>query len=85
MTNFSKYRGGSMQVVANGFILNVGCQTLVAETPEKLKKLICDYIDNPEQEEAKLMKSVNHENQASCGALQPRDAAEEVRAGTTRR
>lgn len=29
-----------MEVVANGFILRVGCQTLVAETPEKLKILI---------------------------------------------
>ena len=40
-----QYRSATITVVANG--LTIGCQTVVAETPEKLKQLINDYLDDP--------------------------------------
>ena len=51
-----KYRSATITVVANGFIINIGCQVVIAETPEKLKKMICDYLDNPDEAEKKLNK-----------------------------
>lgn len=32
-----------------GYVLNVGCQSIAVQNKEQLKKLICDYIDNPEE------------------------------------
>jgi hypothetical protein len=52
-----KYRSASIEVVANGFIIQIGCQRVVAETTDKLKKLINDYLDNPVEAEKKLFES----------------------------
>ena len=41
------YRSATIDVVANGFIIKIGCRHLVAESPENLKKLICSYLDDP--------------------------------------
>jgi hypothetical protein len=44
-----KYRSWTVDVVANGFIVNIGCQRIVAETPENLLYLIKGYLDDPEK------------------------------------
>jgi len=50
-----KYQNASIHVVLNGFVVEIGCQTVVAETPEKLKELICNYIDDPVKTEREMM------------------------------
>jgi len=52
-----KYRSAEINVVANGFIIRIGCQTIIAESPKKLKKLICDYLDDPEKAEKELFEN----------------------------
>lgn len=49
-----KYRSATITVVSNGFVITIGCQMVVAETPEKLKNLICDYLDDPRKAEKQL-------------------------------
>ena len=44
-----KYRSWTVNVVANGFVVNIGCQRVVAETPEKLLALTKGYLDDPEK------------------------------------
>lgn len=44
-----KYRSWTVDVVANGFVVNIGCQRVVAETPEKLLALTKGYLDDPEK------------------------------------
>ena len=44
-----KYRSWTVNVVANGFVVNIGCQMVVAETPEKLLALTKGYLDDPEK------------------------------------
>ena len=59
MDEEKKYRSARIDVVSNGFIIEIGCQRVVAETPEKLKKLVCDYLDDPQGAEKRLLgKSV---------------------------
>jgi len=55
MSAIKKYRSARIDVVANGFIIEIGCQRIVAETPEKLKKMISDYLDDPIGAEKKLL------------------------------
>lgn len=50
----NKYYNATITVCANGFIVNIGCQTVVAETPEKLLELITSYLKNPKEAEKKL-------------------------------
>ena len=52
-----RYRGATISVVANGFIITIGCQTVVAESAESLKKLISAYLDDPSGTEQKLFKN----------------------------
>lgn len=52
-----RYRGATIGVVANGFIITIGCQTIVAETPNKLLKLITDYLDDPNKAEKDLIEN----------------------------
>ena len=49
-----KYYNAEIRVVSNGFVVKIGCQTVVAESAESLKKMICDYLDNPADAEKKL-------------------------------
>ena len=51
-----RYRGATIQVVSNGFIIKIGCQTVVAESAESLKKLVSAYLDDPDGTEHKLLK-----------------------------
>lgn len=44
-----KYRSWTVDVVSNGFVVNIGCQRVVAETPEKLLSLTKGYLDDPEK------------------------------------
>jgi hypothetical protein len=61
----NKYRSATITVVANGFIVNIGCQTLVAQSPEILRNLVCDYLKDPQGAEKRLLlNSLNGENLA---------------------
>jgi hypothetical protein len=51
------YRSAKIDVVPNGFIITIGCQRVVAETPDRLKQLITKYLDNPDQTEKDLLSS----------------------------
>ena len=51
-----KYRSAQIEVVSNGFIINIGCQKVVAETPESLLSWIKSYIEDPDATEERLMK-----------------------------
>lgn len=65
MEEIKKYRSANIEVVANGFIIQIGCQRVVAETTDKLKKLINDYLDNPVEAEKNLFaNSIVSNNQA---------------------
>jgi len=66
MAEIKKYRSAKIDVVANGFVVSIGCQTVVAETPEKLIELISDYLKDPVAAENKLM-----ENSIALGVLGP--------------
>ena len=57
MAEIKKYRSANIEVVANGFVVHIGCQTVVAETPTKLIELISDYLKDPEVAEKKLMQN----------------------------
>jgi hypothetical protein len=57
MAEIKKYRSAKIDVVANGFVVSIGCQTVVAETPEKLIELISDYLKDPVAAENKLMEN----------------------------
>lgn len=50
------YRSAKIDVVANGFIITIGCQTLVAGSPEALKCLIVDYLNDPIRTEKVIMR-----------------------------
>lgn len=50
------YRSAKIDVVANGFIIEIGCQKLVANTPGQLKQLICNYLDDPYKTERSIMR-----------------------------
>lgn len=50
----NKYYNATITVCANGFIVSIGCQTVVAETPEKLLELVTGYLKNPKEAEKKL-------------------------------
>lgn len=52
-----KYRNAQIEVVANGFIVKIGCQKVVAETPEKLLSLITDYLNDPDKAWRKLLEN----------------------------
>ena len=63
------YRSATMTVVANGFVIEIGCQMVIAETPEKLKELICDYLDDPYSAEKKLMANSIQQGGGNCGEI----------------
>ena len=50
----NRYYNATITVCANGFVVNIGCQTVVAETPEKLLQLITEYLNDPKKAERKL-------------------------------
>ena len=50
------YRSANIQVVANGFIIKIGCQSLVASTPGQLKQLVSNYLDDPHGTEKSIMR-----------------------------
>lgn len=51
-----QYRDATIKVVLNGFIVIIGCQQVVAETPESLLKLIRNYLDDPEKTEKEMQE-----------------------------
>lgn len=53
------YRDANIKVVANGFVVTIGCQTVVAETPKKLLALISDYLDDPGKAEAEMRENTH--------------------------
>lgn len=50
------YRSANIEVVANGFIIKIGCQLLVASTPGQLKQLVSNYLDDPHGTEKSIMR-----------------------------
>ena len=52
-----KYRNANIEVVLNGFIINIGCSKVVAESPESLIKLITQYLKDPTGTEKKLSEN----------------------------
>lgn len=52
-----KYRGFSVDVVANGFIASIGCQRLVFKTMEEVSKAIMDYANDPEGAAKKILEN----------------------------
>jgi len=55
MAEQKRYRSAKIDVVANGFVVTIGCQTVVAETAQKLKEMIVEYLDDPQAAEKKLL------------------------------
>ena len=53
-----KYRSANIEVVSNGFVVTIGCQTVVAETPATLLSLITDYLKDPVAAEKKLLDNL---------------------------
>lgn len=49
-----RYRGFEVKVCLNGFIIIVGCQTLVAQSPAMLVDMVAKYMDDPEGYEKEL-------------------------------
>ena len=66
-----RYRGATIQVVSNGFIIKIGCQTVVAESAESLKKLVSAYLDDPDGTEHKLLKRSFALNNAALEPVNP--------------
>jgi len=52
-----KYRSWNVEVVSNGFIVTIGCQKVVAETPEKLLYLTKGYLEDPGKAEKELFEN----------------------------
>ena len=52
-----KYRGFSVDVVANGFIASIGCQRLVFKTMEEVSEAIMDYAKDPEGAAKKILEN----------------------------
>lgn len=52
-----KYRGFSVDVVANGFIASIGCQRLVFKTMEEVAEAVADYAKDPDGAAAKILKN----------------------------
>ena len=46
--------------VVNGWIVEIGCSTFVAEDKEKMLKDIGDYIDHPEEAEKKHLSEAKN-------------------------
>lgn len=51
-----RYHNATIRQVSNGFHIQIGCTEVVAETPEKLKELICRYLDDPIGMKKEMMK-----------------------------
>lgn len=49
-------RAIKIRPVLNGFIVDVGCQTVVFDSPQKLGIAIAEYYTNPAAMEAKFIK-----------------------------
>lgn len=58
----NKYYNAKIDVVLNGFVVKIGCVTVVAETPERLLELITKYLNDPIATEKELReKSISFE------------------------
>jgi hypothetical protein len=73
------YRSAMINVVANGFIIEIGCQKLVASNPEQLKKLVCDYLDDPYRTEKSIMRDHLNGSRPEPVAYAPSVTATEAR------
>lgn len=51
-----RYRGATISVVSNGFIIKIGCQTVVAESAQSLMELIAGYLNDPAGTEKRLLR-----------------------------
>ncbi len=64
MSDIKRYRSARIIPVLNGFIIEVGCQKVVAETGEKLIELVSNYIKDPGKMEQEMLKySLSFDNQ----------------------
>ena len=52
-----KYRDFSVKVVLNGFVITIGCQQVVASTPEQLIELVKKYMKAPQATESLMLKN----------------------------
>jgi len=50
------YRGVNVEKVANGFIVRIGCQTLVAKTWDEVSLGLGEYWDDPVKAEKKFCR-----------------------------
>ena len=52
-----KYRSFSVEPVLNGFVIKIGCQTVVASSAKELVKLVEKYMEAPESTEETMLKN----------------------------
>jgi len=63
-----------IQAVLNGFVVRVGCQTIVCESKGKLLRELGRYLENPEGVEAEYLKhTINAVGGPLVEAVQPMD------------
>lgn len=66
-----------IHAVLNGYVVEVGCQTVVFMSPEALAMAIQQYLNNPEQTEKQYAMLPNAKHTLDRGvAVAPRDQAQ---------